>query len=191
MPRRRWLPDPNRTNLKDFDLGDYFKRYIWDDNKTPYLVSPENLTQYQARHELFLYTLFIGVFFALGSIWVGSSVPGHGPLPAMGLFCFTVVCSAVLLGMTKLHAAALWCAAGPIGLIVYVFVYGFSSGLTDLDHLVIVTVLVLWARYAWRVVAIAKYFEAMPDGTPPPITRLSLDSEPADDPEPPERKSGD
>ena len=41
------------------------KRYIWDDDRTPYLVPASRMTRKQADHEIFAYTIFLGILLAI------------------------------------------------------------------------------------------------------------------------------
>ena len=46
----------------------FVKKYVWDDNKTPYFVRVAKMTKVQARYEIFSYSLFLAVLFAVISV---------------------------------------------------------------------------------------------------------------------------
>ncbi len=53
-----------------------FKRYIWDDDRTPYFVPAARMTSKQADYEVFAYTIF------LGSLLVIVGLVGARAMPA-------------------------------------------------------------------------------------------------------------
>ncbi len=58
------------------DWESLFKRYVWDDNKTPYLVPVAKLNRRQANSEIMIYTLFLGVLFGVVAVTsLSSSAP--------------------------------------------------------------------------------------------------------------------
>ena len=59
------------------DFEKYLKRYIWDHDKTPYLVSTEKLHRRQAEYEILAYALLVGFFFGLLSIFSLFSIDGN------------------------------------------------------------------------------------------------------------------
>lgn len=144
----------------------FMKRYVWDDDKTPYLVDAGKLNRGQARSELFVYALFFGILFFSTSIWVGSPRAPQGPSAAMSLYFFSVTCAALVLGFTRARAAAWWCAAAPLGLTGYLFASGYLSTLGPVGQFAVVVVLLALLRYGWRVIAIARHYPELED--PPP-----------------------
>ena len=52
----------------DLNWEKLFKRYVWHDERTPYLTRVANLTRIQAQYEIFGYALFMGVLAAVLSI---------------------------------------------------------------------------------------------------------------------------
>jgi hypothetical protein len=160
-----------------FKLGDvhwdrYLKRYVWDDDTTPYLVPVSRLTRRQASYELTAYAVFLGFLFGvLALVTLAEAAPG-GRSPGMSLYSFTMVCAAVLLGTTRHYHAALWCSTAPPAALVWLYVFAHHPGLGNIDHVVIVVFALLWIRYGLRVIAITRRYEAMPPGdAPPPSSR--------------------
>ena len=45
------------------NLEKYFKKYIWDDERTPYFVPASRMTRRQADYELHAYAIFVGILF--------------------------------------------------------------------------------------------------------------------------------
>jgi hypothetical protein len=145
------------------NLEKYIKRYIWDDERTPYLVPVARMTRRQADYELHAYTVFIGVLFAI----VGAgALLSQDPLirsDAVAVYSLSVVCAAVVLGFTRLVYPAWYCAAAPLVALLYFFVYGFHPNLQTIDHVALIIFALVWLRYSLRVVVIARAYPNMPE----------------------------
>ncbi|MGI9492834.1 MAG: hypothetical protein ACR2QF_10585 [Geminicoccaceae bacterium] len=134
----------------------WIKRYIWDDERTPYLVAPERMTQRQAGYEIFAYTVFLCCLFFIASLATASSAPAT-------FYTLSVLVAAVVLGFTKHPAAATFCATAPVAGALHLGLGGFPGDLGTLDHVVIIAVILLWALYSFRIVSIAKAYDQMPN----------------------------
>ncbi len=141
----------------------FVKRYVWDDIKTPYFVRVAKMTKVQANYEIFSYSLFLAVLFAVISIASLSDQAPQGRSDVVSIYAFCVVCGAIVLGMTKSSAAAHVCASAPLAALLYFFLDGFHSGLGTIDKWLLVAVTLGLLRYSMRVVAMAKAYPNMPD----------------------------
>ena len=140
----------------DLDWEKLVKRYVWNDERTPYFTRVAKLSRRQAHYELFGYALFTGVLFGVLSVASLSSELPHGDAAGVSLYAFSVCCAAILLGATRHPWAALWCAGAPLAALAYFAFYGFHPGLGIPDKVVLVTVMLAWLLYARRVVAVAR-----------------------------------
>ena len=145
------------------DWDKFFKKYLWDEEKTPYLTAVERLTRRQADYEVHFYAILLGVLFAVVAVAASTSRLPQGPSPGVAWYAFSVVCAAVIFAFSKHYWAALYCAATPIAALAYVYLYGFHPKLGQFDHVVIVVVVLLWLRYSWRVVAIGRHYPDLAD----------------------------
>lgn len=149
------------------DWDKHFKKYVWDDEKTPYLVPTGRLNRRQASNEVFIYTLFIGTLFGVLALLANTGALPHGRSFGVALFAFSMVCAAIILGFTK-HAAAAWyCGLAPVAAFAYFFVFGFHPDSSTVDHVVILVLVALWLRYSWRIITIGRRFEEMPEPEQP------------------------
>jgi Flp pilus assembly protein protease CpaA len=146
------------------DWEKIFKKYVWDEQKTPYLTRVSELTRTQASNELFVYALFLGIFFAVVAMVSLTGVGHPGRSPGVALYAFSIVCAAILLGATRHYYAAVYCTTAPPAALLYFYLFGFHPNLGAIDHAVIVFVVVIWLRYSFRVLAIGKGYEDMPLG---------------------------
>jgi hypothetical protein len=140
----------------DFDWEKLVKRYVWHDERTPYFTRVAHLTRVQAGYELFGYAFFMGVLFGVLAVVSLSDKLPHGDAAIVPLYAFTVLCAAVILGITRHPYAALYCVSAPVAALAYFAVYGFHPGLSTLDHVVLIIVVLAWLGYSLRVVAVAR-----------------------------------
>ena len=146
------------------DWESLFKRYVWDANKTPYLVPVAKLNRRQANSEIMIYTLFLGVLFGVVAVTSLSSSAPQGYSPGMGLYGFTVVCAAVCFGVTKSYMAALYLSATPLAGLAYLLLYGAGSERELWDTVIVAVVLALLLRYSLRIVAVARAYPELAEG---------------------------
>ena len=144
----------------------YLKRYVWDDVKTPYLVRASKLTKEQASNEVFAFSLFFAVLFAVISMASLSDDAPMGRSTGVSVYAFTVACCAVVPGATRHYYAALYCSSAPVVVLCYFFVYGFPPNLHLVDEGLLLAVTLILLRYTMRVVTIARTYEDMPDSAP-------------------------
>lgn len=149
------------------DWEKQFKKYVWDDDKTPYLTSAARLNRRQASNEIYIYTLFIGTLFCVVAVLANTGALPHGRSFGVALYAFSMVCAAIVLAFTKNYLAAWYCGLAPVAVLVYFFVYGFNPDSKTVDQVVILVLVALWLRYSWRVVNIGKHFEDMPEPEQP------------------------
>lgn len=140
-----------------------FKKYIWDDQTTPYLVSRAKLNRRQADCEILVYSLFLGVLFVVVGIASLSTVGPHGRSLGVAFYAFSVVCAATVFGIGKSYVAALYLSATHLAGLAFVFLYGLGSEREMVDTIVVAVILVLLLRYSFRMVGIARLYPEMPE----------------------------
>jgi hypothetical protein len=144
------------------DWDKLFKRYVLDDVKTPYFVAVARLTRTQARYELFTYSLLVGVLFAVIAVAsLSTELPHRGAL-GVPLYALSLVCAALIFGMTRHPWAAAWCATAPVAALLYFLLFGFHPNLGTGDKVLLIVIVTLWLRYSWRVIAIVRAYPEMP-----------------------------
>lgn len=144
------------------DWESLFKKYIWDEQTTPYFTAVPDLNQHQGKSEILAYSLLLGVFFAIISIFSISPSGQEQYGSGVGLYSFTVVCAAIIFGIMKNYHAALYLSATPLAALAYLFLYGFGSERENVDTLIVAGVLLLLLRYSLRIVAVAKAYPSFP-----------------------------
>lgn len=140
----------------DSEWEKMIKRYVWNDERTPYFTRVANLSRRQAHYELFIYVLLVGVLSGVLSVASLSAELPQGSSAGVSLYAFTVCCASILLGAARHPWAALWCASAPLAALVYFALYGFHPGLGYADKVLLVAVMSVWLLYGHRVFAIAR-----------------------------------
>ena len=146
------------------DLFGLFRRYVWNEEKTPYLTKVGRLTRAQARNELFAFSVLIAAFFfvvGLAALLGASIVAGS---LGVAVYSFAICSAAIVLAAVRHPAAALACATAPPVVLAFLVVEGFPPHLHLMDKLLIGAVLLALSVYAIRVVRIACAYPALGDG---------------------------
>ncbi len=145
------------------DWEKHFKKYVWNDDKTPYFTPVAKLNRSQASNEIAIYALFIGTLFCVVAVLANTGALPHGRSFAVALYAFTMVCAAIVFGFSKHYLAAWYCGLAPVAAFVYFYLFGFHPNSGTIDHVLILVLVGLWLRYSWRVIGIGKHFEDMPE----------------------------
>lgn len=148
------------------DWENMFKRYVGNSTKTPYLVAVENLNRIQANNEIFVYTVFQSVLLALfTAVSISDKLP-HAGAAAVPFVALVLLGATIGYGVSKQYMAAAASALAPVAAGLYCAIYGFHPNLGTGDKVVLIGVIVLWARYCWRLLAIARRYDDMESGKP-------------------------
>jgi hypothetical protein len=142
-----------------FDPPSLLKRYVWDDDKTPYLVRPDRMSAEQAWSELFAYTVLLtaaATIVALGAL-AGGALGG----PAAGTYAITVGAAALVLGARGHDLAARYSATAPVVLALGVLGDVVRPGMGFTERLVLLVGCALWLAYACRGVRVARRARAL------------------------------
>ncbi len=136
------------------------KKYVWSEERTPYLVSPRKLTPAQARSEIFVYTLFLGILFAVVTVASAGAAIERGEFGALAATAYgaSVLGAAILLGWRKDARAALFCLSAPVAVLLALFAGWLHPGLAGIDKAVILFIAVLWLAYAFRAMGVARAY---------------------------------
>lgn len=134
------------------------RKYIWDEERTPYLVRTDRLTARQARSELFVYAFLLALLAAAVSAvaLAGDTWRGGVAAPIVALYALTVLAAAVVLGITGRPAAAAYCATAPLAMVCAAVFGVLRSDMTGSERVVMTAAGVLWLGYAARIVRIVR-----------------------------------
>jgi hypothetical protein len=133
------------------------RRYVWHEERTPYLVRAERLTPRQARSELFAYGLLLAILAAIVAVVsaLGRAPDGVLAVPGITLYAVALALGAVVLGAHGHPVAAWLCITAPLALELGVLGGVVRPGASTNERITLLTLGALWLGYGIRVVRIA------------------------------------
>jgi hypothetical protein len=146
---------------------DYVRKYVWDDQKTPYFTGVAKLSRRQADKEIFSYTVLAGFLFLLLAVLTYPETPGDFIGLAASAYAFTAFGAIVALGMTKHLYAALFGVSVPIAAYLILAEVSPQENIHTIDRIFLLVLALLWLRYSLRIVAIARAYPSMTNPEPP------------------------
>jgi hypothetical protein len=132
----------------DLDWEKLVKRYVWNDERTPYFTRVARLTRRQAHYELFAYAVFVGVLSGVIALAAASNW--------VSLYAFSVCCAALFLGITRHPWAAMWCACAPLVALGGFAFEGFPARFETAEKVLLVVAALAALAYSGRLVAVAR-----------------------------------
>lgn len=157
-----------------FKLQNFLKRYVWDDETTPYFTRVAKLSRSQADSELFFFAIMFAILFGVGTF---ASITGQAPYGVSNnaaIYCFTIVAGAVLVGTVKNVYAAIYVASAPVAVILALIFFGFPGKMVLIDQIVLIVIDLALLRYMWRVITICRVYKLLPHRAPENKTRRRL-----------------
>ncbi|MGH7278713.1 MAG: hypothetical protein ACREJG_08490 [Candidatus Rokuibacteriota bacterium] len=140
------------------DWPSLVKKYVWDEQRTPYFVAVDRLTPAQARSELFVYAFCLAILSAVVAAVAVIADDRRGAIasPVVALYALILLAGAIVLAVSGHPVAAGYCATAPV-------VVGLAAALGVLrpdmaggERVLLTALSVAWLGYAARVVRIAR-----------------------------------
>ena len=149
------------------NFDDFVRKYIWDDEKTPYFKRVRKLTKSQADNEIMIYAVFVGGIFLIMELISASEWSKGGELNTgiIAFFSALMFGAAIVLWRRKDVRAAWICLAAPIGTAMNFLFDGMHGELGDVDRYLLIGFCLLWLRYGVRVISICLRYDNMPQRT--------------------------
>ncbi len=142
----------------------YIRKYVWDDQKTPYVIPVDRLNRAQGRNELFTFSVLLAVFCMVIGIASLLGKAFQEQSAGVAVYTFTIYSAATILGATRHPFAAIYCSTMAPVTLFYFFLYGFPPNLHLVDELLILALAVMLLRYTFRVIAIARAYPFLAPG---------------------------
>lgn len=138
------------------DWPSLVRKYVWNEEKTPYLVRSDHLTPGQVRSELFVYAFLLAILASVVALVGAAGDSRVGPLasPAVALYALTILAGAIVLGVSGHPAAAAYCATAPVAMGLGALLGVLRPGMAGGEMVFLAALSVLWLGYAARVVRI-------------------------------------
>ena len=144
---------------------EFVKKYVWNETTTPYYVRVERLTRTQAKKETFVYSFFLAIFFAVFTLFslAHPRIQEDYASISTAFHAFSIFVCAIALGATKHPYTALYCMTAPVAVLLHILGDRMAPELETVEKIILSAFTLLWLRYAFRVLAIARAYPAMPD----------------------------
>ena len=141
-------------------------KYLWSRERTPYFIAPEDMTEVQAKHELFAYTVLLGSLFGIAALGALLAALRDPALPQiLWLLCGSIVLwASVALVRTRDPLAAWTVALAPAAILVQTLQSAVQAGALGPDRVLIMAVVLVLLRYGWRIIRIARCHRASRGG---------------------------
>ena len=148
-----------------------FKRYVFDEARTPHLVRVSKLSRTQAHYEILFYALLVvPVCIMLGIASLSGKLP-HGNLPVVALYALAAAWATIVFAWNKNQLAGAFSATVPLAMLLYFAVFGFPEKMSGPDSIIVTAVVIAWAAYNWRIVMIAGAYPDLIDRPDGPVAK--------------------
>lgn len=146
----------------------FVKKYVWDEDSTPYYLAPTQMHRRQAHKEVCFYAIFVGTF--VGMVTTGALVQVYTTqettyLPVLG-YGLSLLAALYWLATQKHPWAVLYSASLPMAIFAVFFLYGFHPNNTYLEKVLLSGFLAFWLIYAHRLLNICRIYPDMEEANP-------------------------
>ena len=148
-----------------------FKRYVFDDARTPQFVRVSKLSRTQAHYEVLFYAMLVVPMCVMFGIMSLSGRLPHGESPVVAFYAFAAAWATIVFAWNKHQVAGTFSATVPIAMLVYLLVFGFPKTMSQPDSLILTGVMFAWAAYNWRIVRIAAAYPGLIDRPEDPVAK--------------------
>ncbi len=161
-----------------------FKRYVFDEARTPQFVAVSKLSRTQAHYEILFYTILVVPICLMSGVLSLSGKLPHGNVPMIAMYAFVAAWATIVFAWNKNQIAGTFSATVPVALLIYFVSFGFPEKMSRGDSLLVIAVVLAWVAYNWRIVRIAAGYPEMIDrpDSPQPLPRRRAPDYMDDDP---------
>jgi hypothetical protein len=140
------------------DWPGFVRRYVWDEQRTPYLVRSNRLSPAQARSELFTYGFLLAILAAVVAAvsLMGTARVGVGGASVVAAYALAILVGAIVTGASGHPGAAVVCATAPAVMAAAALLGLLRPGMAGAERLLLGALGVAWLVYAARIVRIAR-----------------------------------
>jgi hypothetical protein len=148
-----------------------FRRYVFDEARTPYLVPVAKLTRTQAHYEILFYTLLVVPVCVMSGVASLTGKLPHGDTPMIAMYALAAAWATIVFAWNKNQIAGTFSATVPLALLLYFGIFGFPAKMGRSDSFLAVGIVVCWLLYNWRIVMIASTYPNLTDPPDGPIAK--------------------
>ena len=138
----------------------FAKKYLWHEEKTPFHLSPKDMSRLQAHNEILLFSIFEGVIASM--IILGSYLhvfkTGDSSFYPILIYSFSLLIAIFILNKHKNLLAACFCLTPPLIVFGILTVFGFHPNNGIFEKTIISVFIIFWFFYTIRIFEICRNF---------------------------------
>ena len=138
----------------------FAKKYLWHEEKTPFHLSPKDMSRLQAHNEILLFSIFEGVIASM--IILGSYLhifkTGDSSFYPILIYSFSLLIAIFILSKHKNLLAACFCLTPPLIVFGILTVFGFHPNNGIFEKTIISVFIIFWFFYTIRIFEICRNF---------------------------------
>ena len=143
----------------------FAKKYLWHEEKTPFHLSPSQMSKFQASNELKLFAILEGTIAGMMVFGIYShfQVTGETSLFPALIYCLFLLLALFLLVKHKHFIAGIFCITPPLVIFGMILWFGFHPNNSFFEKIILSTFLAFWFFYSIRIIEISRCFQSLKD----------------------------
>ena len=145
----------------------FAKKYLWHEEKTPFHLSPSQMSKLQASNELKLFAIFEGIIAGMIVFGIYSHFQQTGEtglFPAL-IYCLFLLFALFILVKHKYLISAIFCVTPPLVVFGIIIFFGFHPNNGLFEKVILTGFLVFIFLYSIRIFEICRCFHNLEDET--------------------------
>ena len=143
----------------------FAKKYLWHEEKTPFHLSPSQMSKLQASNELKLFAIFEGIIAGMMVFGIYSHFHATGEIslfPGL-IYCLFLLFALFLLVKHKHIFAGIFCVTPPLVIFGMILWFGFHPNNGSFEKIILSAFLAFWFFYSIRIFEISRCFQSLKD----------------------------
>ena len=143
----------------------FAKKYLWHEEKTPFHLSPSQMSKFQASNELKLFAILEGTIAGMMVFGIYShfQVTGETSLFPYLIYCLFLLFALFILVKHKHFFAGIFCVTPPLVIFGMILFFGFHPNNGSFEKIILITFLAFWFFYSIRIIEISRCFQSLKD----------------------------
>ena len=145
----------------------FAKKYLWHEEKTPFHLSPSQMSKLQASNELKLFSIFEGIIAGMMVFGIYSHFHATGEtnlFPGL-IYCLFLLFALFILVKHKYLISAIFCVTPPLVVFGIIIFFGFHPNNGLFEKIILTGFLVFIFLYSIRIFEICRCFHNLEDET--------------------------
>ena len=143
----------------------FAKKYLWHEEKTPFHLSPSQMSKLQASNELKLFAIIEGIIAGMMVFGIYSHFQHTGEtslFPAL-IYCLFLLVALFLMVKHKHFIAGIFCITPPLVIFGMILWFGFHPNNGFFEKIILSVFLAFWFFYSIRIIEISRCFQSLRD----------------------------